>query len=572
MPIRKDTLILNDVQPLVMENPDSYILSSGYVGKDLKSVDVSKVYNLTFNSAVTAPATIQAATVATPMYLTGSNGIANYGANSNVPQLFQEQYVTTHGKYNPWYKSKSGITKDKYYAFIMSGTILEKVEGGAITTVRVGSPFIGGSNSYNESYSYVYHETDTHFYVVECYLSSSINGPYYSSTQSEGFYRIDKTSWAAANMVTLPAMSSTSVPVINDDNYAVFIPSLRGNTSATTNGVVAILHDKQLNAFTNVSYIPRISDNPGNSKDYINPTKASLVAGDSTNYKYYGLRYTHATGLYTLIRTLVPVGTKTVAVLADTANFADCTIENVPNSIQLSKILQINTSLPVSNTARFMYYFKDDLDNEYVVMATHNLKPVFGTSQASTLNAPENAIVFKVDPLVSSKLKFVQSISLPAGTMGIVPNSTGKSFLAVTPYSFRLYSWVLDAGEFSASNLMQSRGQITKASIDAYNQLWIATGSTVEIYHPSVSKYIKVIRQDSTPLIYIDQPITTNLLVSSYDLAGVRIQQEVTLQGINCKFSNGQSTITVTTNATSDIVTPITIQSPGAVNVVVTEY
>lgn len=584
MPVRKEVISLHSTYNLVVETNRSYVLSQNIVGRDFRTYDPSLSYYF-LPSDTTSDANVTIATAsASPMKLAGAGAVFNDPNTAAIGGCAsQDMYlVGGFGNYSPYFTSLSGPTNGNTYVFLSSGTVCQVLPNGSLIRIRQGTSFTTGAYDHKRSYTYVFHETSDFFFVIEKmeYVLPSAGGTYQQGSPTFGVSRISKLDWSSTLLaVGQTQYSGIPVAVKETDAGILFYPASRGgySTANATNVQNAFYYSKSNNTISLLNVSGILFDNAANFIDAVNPTVASSDTSNPGFDKFYLLRYTNSNTQYQLFKATIDSNITSTGGLDSSGNYSPITFTNVPNDLSITQILQ-SSQLTISagnfsNKNRFLHYFKDESGSEYLLIFVHQIRDASISGSTNLPTGTELGLLFKINPENTSELQFKQRIKLDPNTVGVIPNKSTTSLLLTTPYSFKLLNWVIDAEEFNSSVTIFTNGKLNRAHYDIYGQIWIQYGNTVEVYHPSSSKYVKLVRQNpEEPLLYLNDPITTNMLLGTFDLSGARTSQEVSLKAVNCKFSGDTETLTVTTSDSSDLIIPITISSPGSISVIVTNY
>lgn len=583
MPVRKESINLISTYNMVVETNRSYLFSQNVVGRDFRTYDPSLGFYFQPQVTSTDAQITAAAASNTPMKLRGAGAVSQW-PSANVPGVAaQDMYLLGgFGKYSPYYTSTVGATKDNTYVFMPSGSICQVLPSGAMVQVRIGTSLYNATFDATRSYTYVFFEDDSYFYVIEKQevVNAATSGVYQSNTPVFVMGRIAKVDWVFTALGSgNTTYSGFPVPIKETENGILFYPCSRGtyNTSRTINTQSAIYFSKSSKTTAVVSVIGVLSDKAADSLDAINPTKCSTDTTVVGSDKFYALRYYSANQTYQLSRVNVDSNVVTTGSLDSASQYTPCSFTNVPASISITGLLQsLNTVVTggsYSNINRFLHYFKDSSGSEYLMMCIHQVRDGSNSAWTNLTPGSEQALVFKISQTNSASLEFKQMIKLAPNTIGIIPSNDGTFLLTVTPYSMQLLNWAIDAAQFSKSVQVNFDGKLLRYHLDSYNQIWAQYDNKLEVYHPSASKYVKVARQNpDEALFYVDTPITSNLVVGMFDIAGRRVAQDVTLRAVNCKFAGNVSELVVTTTTAGDSIVPITMSAPGSVSVIVTKY
>lgn len=579
MPIRKQSLRLLTTYQAVIETNRSYLLSQNVVGRDFWTYDPSLSFYYQPTTTSTDANSTDAMSSLRPMKLRGSGSVyqAPTGSWPGVPA--QDMYLLgNYGKYSPYV-----TTGDSTYEFLPSATVCQVQANGSLVRLRQGLSFFNNLFDANRQNYHVFYEDDTAYYLIEkCeYVTPAAASVYQTGIAAFTMGKLSKTDW------TFTVLSSGNTtyagfPCIVKETAAgiLFYPASRGtyNAAGTINAQSVIYFNKTTKTTSVLAITSMLTDSIANAQDSVNPTVSSLDTTNSGSDKFYMMKYVNGSNTYQIHRVAVDSNVTSTGSMDASSQYTRCTFTNVPADVSMATLMQTPsvctmTGGTYSNVTRFLHYFKDSSGAEYLALFIHQTRDGSNVGFTNLTPGSEYALFFKINSTSSAVLEFKQIIRLPANTVGVIPSADSSFFLTVTPYSMQLLNWVVEAGEASRSVQVNVAGRISRSHLDPYNQIWINYDNVVEVYHPSVSKYVKLTRQNSDqPIQYVDTPITTNMLVGVYDITGHRVAQDVTLKAVNCTFNGGVTSLTITTTTGADNVVPITISGPGSISVIVTDY
>ena len=203
-----------------------------------------------------------------------------------------------------------------------------------------------------------------------------------------------------------------------------------------------------------------------------------------------------------------------------------------------------------------------------------------GTMDQSTTNSSGLAAtayvlhVYKCATATPTVISYVSSILLnqTSHPQAIIPtDATFANLITPTGNSLDFYSW----NQVTESYVKNSTsGMVPMAvSIDQTGRIWANENNTsrnanLNVFSPTISSTVTV-DFDTPVLSYAGVILNANLIVNTYNFAGARIVNNVSiiLDSNNCTFADGSTTKTVSTLSTGDLLVPIKVVSAGYVRV-----
>ena len=190
-----------------------------------------------------------------------------------------------------------------------------------------------------------------------------------------------------------------------------------------------------------------------------------------------------------------------------------------------------------------------------------------------------NLYLWRLDSKTSST--FLQKVSL--GTAGrvraIMPvDSAQKRLVIVYDDQVVFYAWNSSTNwTFQSAQPVQTQD----VGIDTQGRVWVTTSGTyapgipagynlqsLNVYEPSGAATNITVSFQSSAYTYTGATISSNVIVSAYDTAGVRVALSVTLTRDTTNFDfSGNPSVVVTTSTLADTLVPISVFSTGLLSV-----
>lgn len=201
---------------------------------------------------------------------------------------------------------------------------------------------------------------------------------------------------------------------------------------------------------------------------------------------------------------------------------------------------------------------------------------LFVTQYEPSTNAlldPTRQFIWTYKTTLSSPdiIEFVTATQVNVSSImrGCMPTNNRFDALLI-PYNNQVEYWTWSPA--LQTYVKQNSINVTPASmmVDQLGRYWISDARTNDLHinSPQISSDVTVTFQNPS-LTYTGTPISTNLVVNSYNTLGQRIASSVTIQldTASAAFTTGGTSITVTTSANGDQLVPVTVTGAGYIRV-----
>jgi hypothetical protein len=208
----------------------------------------------------------------------------------------------------------------------------------------------------------------------------------------------------------------------------------------------------------------------------------------------------------------------------------------------------------------------EDAGNRYLNMLV--FEPGTGTAVATTAT---DLYIWQLNSKFTAT--FLQKVGLSnfGRVRAVLPSdTTQKTIVVVYDTSIAFYSWN------SATNwtfLTSQSIQAQEVGIDTNARVWVSSQSdytsttpqTLSVFDIAGAASNIVLSFDANRYTYTGTPVSANLIVNAYDVAGNRVALAVTLSRVstNFSFTGGSSTTNIVTSSSGNTLVPVSITDAG---------
>ena len=499
----------------------------------------------------------------------GNQHSLNFLTNDAVPR----PTVFNKGILRPYFDSTQGITAGNRYV-ACAADVVNSSELNVAKVLSDGSlePFYIGTLAPNEGRAVIFAESATLFYIVTVPSGAA---EALSPVGGITIIKMDKSSKTCT--VLLSATTGGSVAYSSNNNYIYegiynghavfsFCSKLKcfdnSNTGSTEVGYVLINLAGGTATKVGASVWTGAQGTVSTCHTVLMPHPS-----DATKQCFYvcGSKGTGAvalTDILSLYKTTVNANIQAIDTVT-TANFAPMTLANTPSDFVYG--LSNYTNLLVLET----YGFTNNGTN-YIVVVKHSKNipttPSNYTNKMWLLKVENDGVT----------ATFIQNITLPQEFTDVIASNDGKTIIcAKANNGFIAYRFDSGSAQMIASEYY-GRSGLRKIAIDNTNTIFM----TYDDVTAPVNRSLDIISMNNsgvliasfqgnpTALQYTGTPIVVNVLISAYDMFGARLVRNINVYAEGCTFQeNGATAMAYTTSATDDLVIPIVIAGPGAINV-----
>ena len=534
------------------------------------------------------------------------------------PSSWQTFMVDT---YTPYFNSTSGPTNGKSLMCYPGGYIMQANSDGTQiqwsgSNVDWTGTITSTAYKYNCSFgNMIVGENATNLFVLSQWLGESLQASNVATLlPSYSIYTVNKTTTvgtllnATVQILTYKVNTAPKILVpLSADNKCVIVNYPTGgqynNVTTQANGGQLTYWILDFNAGTINNPSTQLLTSVSTAVNTCTiPSSVSNEVSDSTKYKYYIPSCDPtATNPTTIKRLYLPktIGTTYATGSPLAGDMTSCTLASLPTSVTIPNPNNNPTSVYSMATSSCLYLNQISTNTkEYVIVLNMGFTNIsdLGTGTASMAAATVAAapisyvngcdvarqclFVFQIDPANSANLIYKSSITDQTGfgtnsTLYNINKSADNTLIVLSnAYSFVLLSWNVTSESYSYSKPFAIPNGIGRISMDTQNRIWVQEYNSDSIYVFSLNNSMNVVVNftgSPSSLNYTGTNLTQNVTVNAYDLTGTRYAKSVNLQVVgNATFSNGTSTITVSTSASADTLTALTITGPGNVQVIPT--
>jgi hypothetical protein len=190
-----------------------------------------------------------------------------------------------------------------------------------------------------------------------------------------------------------------------------------------------------------------------------------------------------------------------------------------------------------------------------------------------------NLYLWRLDSKTSSTFLQKVSLGIAGRVRAIMPvDSAQKRLVIVYDDQVVFYAWNSSTNwTFQSAQPVQTQD----VGIDTQGRVWVTTSGTyvpgipagynlqsLNVYEPSGAATNITVSFQSSAYTYTGATISSNVIVSAYDTAGVRVALSVTLTRDTTNFDfSGNPSVVVTTSTLADTLVPISVFSTGLLSV-----
>jgi hypothetical protein len=223
-------------------------------------------------------------------------------------------------------------------------------------------------------------------------------------------------------------------------------------------------------------------------------------------------------------------------------------------------------SIPTGAGRQVRLWVTENAGNRYLNMIVY--EPGTGTAVATTAT---DLYIWQLNSKLTAT--FLQKVGLSnfGRVRAVLPSdTTQKTIVVVYDTSIAFYSWN------SATNwtfLTSQSIQAQEVGIDTNARVWVSSQSdytsttpqTLSVFDIAGAASNIVLSFDANRYTYTGTPVSANLIVNAYDVAGNRVALAVTLSRVstNFSFTGGSSTTNIVTSSSGNTLVPVSITDAG---------
>lgn len=507
----------------------------------------------------------------TPFQLKGTNCPNTYPSSTSIETSLSAQAIGSDS-FSPYFDSTQGSTSGNRYIMLPGAEIAQVQSDGTIVTIAKASPYARNYGNVTDSYSFIFAENATTFFVYDLHTTSQNN----TNSQHTSLYKITKGTWAAAalspNCASLGHTPFRQLRFmgITTDNKAFFVSHPTIGVSMAANTAQYWVVDLVLGTF---AYGTAYS--LGQQASAVNccaaPSSMTPDIQSPSHFKYYyPVIDPSAASPVSIRRVRVPqtIGSYVTPTAGD---ISVCSFVGIPVGFVIpNPSISPTVATVLSECDLFTI---ESNDSEYIVAINHAMCNNPAGTNTNGCTADRHIVaVFKVDPTDSTKLIY-QSHLTPADlgssmVFGALNTNPDRTLIVLSNNSgFTALKWSPATARFVVSKFY-GVSNMSRISVDELDQVWIEdTSGSLYIFQLDNSVNVEITFAGNAQTVnYIGTPITIDAIVNAYTLAGDRAVKQVTLSLEGATFTTGgTNTAVVTTSATVDTLVNITISSAGEI-------
>lgn len=570
---------------MVSQNPNHVSSGLNILNKDYTYTSVDRVFNpypqLSTNDSTYDNSWPVNNGYYFPNFIDGANGIAISSYTPQPNNICSYSLTDCHLSDFPMehsYLSSLGTTAGRRY-IMLPDSFCEVMENGELSPKAINGKFnySGGPNAVNVLSAFIFHETETLFYLFHWYgIGNGDNfqiRTFNKATGTFAYYLGNNNGNNFGNGIFKYCGIKNNIALFIYTRMSSIAPT--NNYQVSTYSVGYLFFDVTTNAVTySTLHNPNLANtliNCGNPPSALTP---DLSASGFNKFYVAGAKNTTECQVYRYRLTSTPAITETpnsTATLCTFTNLPNGTIIPCPTLDLTTENTGANTTATKSAEMLPLTVFNDSGEEYVIFLGKLNYQmpstfTTFGPNQHSLT-------VFKVDPTNSSVLIFKnQIINNGFGTgrifNGLIRTKNNKEMYLYNADGFIPMKWDDATENYIIGQLIELR--ISTMSIDFQNNLVVSTrDNMVYIFSSSSSFFIETkMENNQTQYIYEGTPITTNIVINVRDLFGNRVSKDISIHLSNMVFtSDSSSTKTITTSGLLDTVVPVTINSIGTISI-----
>lgn len=466
------------------------------------------------------------------------------------PQDFSAQSL--YDKIPNYFNSTQGITTGQSYTMGPYYSILQIDKTGVISTFFGGVNQDGGTTQ-----STILGEDINNFYV----LSQSIN---HASGRMSVIWSLNKTT-----LVTNPMRQSYGIFTIleNNDGAYIFATAVRGSAYGAAYPAANITYfSLNKSTWTFTSSYDVISIYRGASTTYFSACPTNVTADTSrTNTNKHYLP-TIDNGVLTYKRLSSTPNTDIVSGLLLSSDTVACSFLGVPTEVRpLLNNMPVVTVPSVYHNQSLKNYVMKSGTKEFLIVSNGPSRAP-GSIRASTAGT-RFLIVFEIDTGDTTRLTFRSIVYPQDRENAVLVSNDFKTVVIGSDVAVRVLTWDdASTSYIPGPELYRSKTSFMHLGVDTRNQIWIreATG-LVSVLNISNS-VVSTVTASSPSQTISSYPSTVNFTLTSKTGRGSLVAKTLRLSVAGGLFSNGLTTITVTT-VNGTLTVPVTVSGPGVVTV-----
>lgn len=537
----------------IHELPNEYIIGLNRVKKNFTS---DRPVQVPMAALTATPSTFYAyCQESRPMIMTGqqfSFDSTDWDTVYCHPQPQDYSAMTLYDSIPNYFTSTVGLTAGKSFTMGRYYSILQIDESNTISVAYVGVNVDGGSVQ-----SIILGEDLNNFYI----LSQGINA---TNARMSFIWSYNKST-----QVTTPLRLTYGLITIleNNTNAYIFATGVRGSAHGSAFPATNITYfSLNKTTWTFTSSYDVISMYRGSTLNYFSagPTNVTPDASRTNTNKHYLPSIDG--GALSYKRLSSTPNTDIVSGLLLTSDSAACTFLSVP--IDLRAILNSVVTATIPNV-----YHNQSLKNYVLKTSSKDFLIISnGPSRSPTSSRPSTSgtrfiAVFEIDPGDSTRLVFRSVIYPQDRENAVLVSNDFKTIVLGTDVAIRILTFdELSMSYTVGPELFRSKTSFTTLGLDSRNQLWIRESTGLVSVLNINNSVVSTVTASSPSQTISSYPSIINFTVTSRTGRGALVAKTLRLSVAGGVFSNGLTTITVTT-VNGTLTVPVTVSSSGVVTV-----